>query len=100
MYLDVDEPFMDLALAEANKAQAAGEVPVGAVIVVEGLVVARGFNQPSSLNDHTAHAEIEALREACRKLGNYRLPNATLYCTIDPCMMCAGAIIHVRPASA
>jgi tRNA(adenine34) deaminase len=98
MYLDVDEPFMDLALAEARKAEAAGEVPVGAVIVGDGLVIGRGFNQPISLNDPTAHAEIAALREACRKLGNYRLSNATMYCTVEPCMMCAGAMIHARLA--
>jgi len=98
MYLDVDEPFMDLALAEAKKAQAAGEVPVGAVIAADGLVIARGFNQPISLNDPTAHAEIAALREACRKVGNYRLSNATMYCTVEPCMMCAGAMIHARLA--
>ena len=96
MYLDVDEPFMDLALAEAKKAQAAGEVPVGAVVVADGLVIARGFNQPISLNDPTAHAEIAALRAACRTLGNYRLSNATMYCTVEPCTMCAGAMIHAR----
>ena len=98
MYLDVDAPFMDLALAEARKAEAAGEVPVGAVVVADGLVIARGFNQPISLNDPTAHAEIAALREACRKVGNYRLSNATMYCTVEPCMMCAGAMIHARLA--
>ncbi len=96
MYLDVDEPFMDLALAEAKKAQTAGEVPVGAVVVADGLVIARGFNQPISLNDPTAHAEIAALRAACRTLGNYRLSNATMYCTVEPCTMCAGAMIHAR----
>ena len=98
MYLDVDEPFMDLALAEAKKAEGAGEVPVGAVIVADGVVIARGFNQPVSLNDPTAHAEIAVLREACRKVGNYRLSNATMYCTVEPCMMCAGAMIHARLA--
>src|SRR5437660_12395499 len=96
MYLDVDEPFMDLALAEAKKAQTAGEIPVGAVVVADGLVIARGFNQPMSLNDPTAHAEIAALRAACRTLGNYRLSNATMYCTVEPCTMCAGAMIHAR----
>jgi tRNA(adenine34) deaminase len=98
MYMDVDEPFMDLALAEAQRAESAGEVPVGAVIVADGGVIARGFNQPISLNDPTAHAEIEAIREACRKTGNYRLSNATMYCTVEPCMMCAGAMIHARLA--
>jgi len=96
--MDVDEPFMDLALAEAQKAESAGEVPVGAVIVADGVVIARGFNQPISLNDPTAHAEIAAIREACRKSGNYRLSNATMYCTVEPCMMCAGAMIHARLA--
>jgi tRNA(adenine34) deaminase len=98
MYLDVDEPFMEFALAEAKKAEAAGEVPVGAVIVTDGVVIARGFNQPIGLNDPTAHAEITVLREACHQLGNYRLSNATMYCTVEPCMMCAGAMIHARLA--
>ena len=96
MYMDVDEPFMNLALAEAKKAEASGEVPVGAVIVVEGAVIARAFNQPIGLSDPTAHAEIAAIREACRGVGNYRLPGATMYCTVEPCMMCAGAMIHAR----
>jgi len=94
--MDVDEPFMNLALAEAKKAEASGEVPVGAVIVVEGAVIARAFNQPIGLSDPTAHAEIAALREACRGVGNYRLSGATMYCTVEPCMMCAGAMIHAR----
>ena len=96
MYMDVDEPFMNLALAEAKKAEASGEVPVGAVIVVEGAVIARAFNQPIGLSDPTAHAEIAAIREACRGMGNYRLSGATMYCTVEPCMMCAGAMIHAR----
>ena len=96
MYMDVDEPFMNLALAEAKKAEASGEVPVGAVIVVEGAVIARAFNQPIGLSDPTAHAEIGAIREACRGVGNYRLSGATMYCTVEPCMMCAGAMIHAR----
>jgi tRNA(adenine34) deaminase len=96
MYLDVDEPFMDLALAEAKKAEASGEVPVGAVIVADGVVIARGFNQPIGRNDPTAHAEITTIREACRKVGNYRLPHTTMYCTVEPCVMCAGAMIHAR----
>ena len=94
--MDVDEPFMNLALAEAKKAEASGEVPVGAVIVVEGAVIARAFNQPIGLSDPTAHAEIAAIREACRGVGNYRLSGATMYCTVEPCMMCAGAMIHAR----
>ena len=98
MYLDVDEQFMDLALAEAKKAEASGEVPVGAVIVSDGIVIAKSFNRPLSLNDPTAHAEIGALRDACREQGNYRLSNATMYSTVEPCMMCAGAMIHARLA--
>ena len=89
---------MGLALAEAQKAQAAGEVPVGAVIVSEGNVIGKGFNRPISGNDPTAHAEIVALRDAAQRQQNYRLSNATLYCTVEPCMMCAGAIIHARIA--
>ena len=96
MYLDVDEPFMDLAIEEAKKAQMAGEVPVGAVIVSDGVIIARGFNQPIHLHDPTAHAEIAAIREACSNHANYRLSNATMYCTVEPCMMCAGAMIHAR----
>ena len=98
MYMEFDGPYMDLALDEAAKAESAGEVPVGAVIVFEDKVVARGFNQPISANDPTAHAEIVALREAGRALGTYRLAGATMYCTLEPCMMCAGAMIHARIA--
>jgi tRNA(adenine34) deaminase len=87
---------MDLALSEASKAQAAGEVPVGAVIVAAGVVIGRGFNRPISVNDPTAHAEIIALREAASHERNYRLTNAVLYCTVEPCVMCAGAIMHAR----
>lgn len=91
-----DERYMDLALMEAQKAELAGEVPVGAVIVSGDEVIGRGFNQPISLHDPTAHAEIIALREAAQTERNYRLANATLYCTVEPCMMCAGAMIHAR----
>jgi len=98
MYLDVDEGFMDLALDEAKKAEMSGEVPVGAVIVAGGVVIAKNFNRPVSLNDPTAHAEIGALRDACREQGNYRLSNATMYSTVEPCFMCAGAMIHARLA--
>jgi tRNA(adenine34) deaminase len=87
-----------LAIAEAKKAESAGEVPVGAIVVFNEAVVARGFNQPISSNDPTAHAEIIALREAGRTVGNYRLAGATIYCTVEPCMMCAGAMIHARIA--
>lgn len=91
-----DEYFMRQALAGARKAAASGEVPVGAVIVRQGRVVARGYNRPIAKRDPTAHAEIEALRKAARRLGNYRLPDCTLYVTIEPCAMCAGAIAHAR----
>ena len=88
---------MDLAMAEARRAESAGEVPVGAVIVDDaGNIVARGFNQPISTHDPTAHAEIVAMRAAARVLGNYRLTGLTLYCMMEPCVMCAGAIVHAR----
>jgi tRNA(adenine34) deaminase len=91
-----DEQYMDLALAEARKAEAAGEVPVGAVVVSAGGVIGSGFNQPISSNDPAAHAEIIAIREAARNQRNYRLSDTVMYCTVEPCMMCAGAIIHAR----
>jgi len=94
--MESDEYYMDLALAEAKKAEAAGEVPVGAVVVSAGVVIGCGFNQPITAKDPTAHAEIIALREAARHERNYRLTNAIMYCTIEPCMMCAGAMIHAR----
>ena len=90
------EPFMRLALAQAAQACEAGEVPVGAVVVRDGVVVGRGFNQPIGTSDPTAHAEILALREAARAGGNYRLPGAILYVTVEPCLMCVGAIVHAR----
>src|SRR5215470_2585590 len=98
MRSESEEYYMGLALAEAQKAQAAGEVPVGAVVVSGGNVIGKGFNQPISGNDPTAHAEIVALRDAAQHQQNYRLSNATLYCTLEPCMMCSGAIIHARIA--
>ncbi len=88
--------FMDLALAEAVAAAAAGEVPVGAVIVLSGQVIARAGNRTVGLKDPTAHAEILAIREAARKTGNYRIPGTTVYTTLEPCPMCAGAMIHAR----
>ncbi|TRZ90402.1 MAG: tRNA adenosine(34) deaminase TadA [Rhodocyclaceae bacterium] len=91
-----DSGFMELALNLARAAGAAGEVPVGALVVRGGEVVGRGFNQPISRHDPTAHAEVMALREAAVRLGNYRLPGCTLYVTLEPCAMCAGAIMHAR----
>ena len=91
-----DEAFMREALAEARKAEAAGEVPIGAVLVVSGAIVARGFNCPIGAHDPTAHAEIVTLREAARRIGNYRLTDADLYVTVEPCLMCAGAAVHAR----
>ncbi len=92
----VDEHFMRLALALAMRAGAAGEVPVGALVVVEGVVVGEGANAPVTLHDPTAHAEMHALRAAGTRVGNYRLSGATLYATLEPCVMCAGAIMHAR----
>ena len=93
-----DEHFMGLALDLAREAGALGEVPVGALIVSEREVLGRGFNQPIGRHDPTAHAEIMALRDAAAHLGNYRLPGCTLYVTLEPCAMCAGAILHARIA--
>jgi tRNA(adenine34) deaminase len=91
-----DEEFMGLALDLARQAGAAGEVPVGALVVLDGQVVGRGWNQPIGRHDPTSHAEIMALRDAAQRLGNYRLPGCTLYVTLEPCAMCAGAIMHAR----
>jgi tRNA(adenine34) deaminase len=88
--------FMQMALNLAQKAGRVGEVPVGAVVVVSGEVVGRGYNQNIRKNDPSAHAEILALRQAARKIGNYRLTSATVYCTLEPCLMCAGALIWAR----
>jgi tRNA(adenine34) deaminase len=95
---DADQRFMALALAEARKAWAEGEVPVGAVVVKDGEVIATGYNQPIGRHDPTAHAEIMALRAAAEKLGNYRLPGCALYVTLEPCAMCSGAMMHARLA--
>lgn len=85
-----------MALALARRAEQAGEVPVGALLVRDGLVIGEGWNRPIGSHDPSAHAEMVALREAAAGVGNYRLPNTTLYVTLEPCAMCAGAIIHAR----
>jgi tRNA(adenine34) deaminase len=93
------ERLMIAALEEAHRARAGGEVPIGAVVAMNGEIVGRGFNQPISSRDPTAHAEIVAIREAARHVGNYRLAGATLCVTIEPCLMCVGAIVHARIAT-
>jgi tRNA(adenine34) deaminase len=93
-----DDYFMREALTLARTAESFGEVPVGAVVVREGIIVGRGFNSPIGENDPTAHAEIAALRDAARRLENYRLPGCELFVTLEPCAMCAGAILHSRIA--
>ncbi|WP_411990860.1 tRNA adenosine(34) deaminase TadA [Agarivorans sp. DSG3-1] len=93
-YTDID--WMNYALNLAAKAEAQGEVPVGAVVVYQGEVVGEGWNQTITLNDATAHAEVLALREAGKNIGNYRLLDTTLYVTLEPCSMCAGAMVHAR----
>jgi tRNA(adenine34) deaminase len=91
-----DEAIMRQALQLARQAEASGEVPVGAVVVLDGVVRGRGYNSPIRLNDPTAHAEILALREAAEAVGNYRLEGATMYATLEPCVMCAGALVAAR----
>jgi tRNA(adenine34) deaminase len=93
-----DHDFMQLALEQAQHAWSLGEVPVGAVVVKDGEVIAVGCNQPIGRHDPTAHAEIVALRAAAEKLGNYRLPGCELYVTLEPCIMCSGAMMHARLA--
>jgi len=90
------EPFMRAALEQAREARRLNEVPVGAVVVIDGRIVGAGFNQPIGTNDPTAHAEIRAIREAARAVGNYRLTGAALYVTVEPCLMCVGAMVHAR----
>ncbi|OLD64535.1 MAG: tRNA-specific adenosine deaminase, partial [Acidobacteria bacterium 13_1_40CM_2_68_5] len=94
----IDDQFMRQALEEARRGLTAGEVPVGAVVVIDGAVVGQAHNAPIALGDPTAHAEVLALREAARKLGNYRLTGATLYATVEPCAMCCGAVLQARLA--
>jgi tRNA(adenine34) deaminase len=91
--------WMMAALEEARRARDAGEVPIGAVVALDGAIVGRGFNQPISSGDPTAHAEIVAIRAAARRLGNYRLTGAVLCVTIEPCLMCVGALVHARIAT-
>jgi tRNA(adenine34) deaminase len=93
-----DECYMQLALALAQEAATAGEVPVGAIVVKDGVVIGRGGNSPIDTHDPTAHAEIVALRDAAKNLGNYRLVGCSLYVTLEPCAMCTGAIQHARIA--
>jgi tRNA(adenine34) deaminase len=94
----VAESFMRLALEQARLAADAGEVPIGAVAVADGTVVGRGYNRPIGAVDPTAHAEVIALREAARALNNYRLTGVDLYVTLEPCLMCVGALVHARVA--
>jgi len=91
-----DEDYMKEALRLAREGASEGEVPVGALVVLDGRIVGRGWNAPIVTQDPTAHAEIVALREAARAVGNYRLEGATLYCTLEPCVMCAGALVNAR----
>lgn len=93
---EADESFMCRALELAQRAADEGEVPVGAVVVHEGRIVGEGSNRPIASADATSHAEIVAIRAACREVGNYRLAGATLYATLEPCVMCSGAIMHAR----
>ena len=96
MQVELDRQFMQQALDQAKLAAAAGEVPVGAVLVRDGQVISTGFNQPISHSDPSAHAEMMALRAAAQSESNYRLPGTTLYVTLEPCTMCAGAMLHAR----
>lgn len=93
-----DQTFMKRALALAAMASEQGEVPVGALVVKAGQILGEGYNQPIAHHDPTAHAEIQALRAACQHVNNYRIPDTTLYVTLEPCAMCAGAIVHARVA--
>jgi tRNA(adenine34) deaminase len=95
-FTDQDRRFMRSALELARQARHGGEVPVGAVVVLGDETVGRGRNSPIALSDPTAHAEILALRDAAARSGNYRLPGAVLYCTVEPCLMCLGAMLHAR----
>ncbi len=96
IFTDIDEKWMKLALSAASRAAVEGEVPVGAVIVKHNSLIAQASNSPIEFSDPTAHAEIIAIRKAAEKMKNYRLPETTLYVTLEPCVMCIGAIIHAR----
>jgi tRNA(adenine34) deaminase len=96
MQAELDRQFMQHALDQARLAAIAGEVPVGAVLVRDGKIISRGFNQPITNSDPSAHAEMIALRAAAQIESNYRLPGSTLYVTLEPCIMCAGAMLHAR----
>ena len=95
-YSDHDHQFMQHAIELAKQAELQGEVPVGAVLVSDGVILGEGFNSPIGQHDPTAHAEIQAIRQAAEKIQNYRLPETTLYVTLEPCSMCAGALVHSR----
>ena len=95
---DTDTDYMHAALMLARQAEAVGEVPVGALVVRDGEIIGRGYNAPISRHDPSAHAEMQALRAAAQHIGNYRLVGCTLYVTLEPCLMCAGAIMHARIA--
>ena len=99
MFSEQDQVFMQQALHLAKQAESLGEVPVGAIVVLDDEVVGQGFNQPIQRHDPSAHAEIQALRDAANTLENYRLVNSTMYVTLEPCVMCAGAMIHARVAN-
>lgn len=94
--MNQDEQFMQAAIEQAKLADTLNEVPVGAVVVLDGQIIGRGFNQPISACDPTAHAEVMALRDAAKNIENYRLVDADLYVTVEPCTMCSGAIVHSR----
>ena len=96
--MNIDEKCMQLAFQLAKKSEEHDEVPVGAIVVYKNEIIGEGWNQPISSHDPTAHAEIMALKNAGKKIGNYRLPESTMYVTLEPCVMCAGAIVHARVA--
>ena len=96
--MNIDEEWMQYALQLAKKSEERDEVPVGAIIVYKNKIIGEGWNQPILSNNPTAHAEIMALKDAGEKIGNYRLPESTMYVTLEPCVMCAGAIVHARVA--